>query len=262
MELKQKTLAVRDAMFQVPLWRGGSGEALLYLHGPHGLGNDLRFLEMLAESFDVLAPSHPGWDGASGLEHLEDILDLALYYFDFLDELGIESARVVGHSLGGMLAAEMAALGGSYVRRLVLVDALGLWLDDTPAPDPFTMSAEQLRQASYFDPDRAPPESTPDPEDREAVARESLRRQLNLAAAGKFIWPIPDKGLKKRIHRVKAPTLIIWGERDGLLPLAYGRELQRLLRGSRLEIIPGTAHLPMLERPDEFVRRVRDFLTA
>jgi pimeloyl-ACP methyl ester carboxylesterase len=256
-----QTISVRGDKFHVRLQRAGSGVPLLFLHGISGLDQPPPFLEMLAARYEVLAPSHPGWDGSEGLEHVDDIRDLALFYFDLLDELGLEAVHVVGHSLGGMLAAELAALDGSYVRRLVLSNPLGLWLDEEPLPDFFTLSPDALRRALLYDPDRGDVLGPgPDPNDAQAMARAGLQRQLNLAAAGKLIWPIPDKGLKKRLHRIKAPTLIIWGERDGIVPPAYGAEMQRRIAGARLETIERTAHVPMLERPAEFVRLVAGFL--
>jgi pimeloyl-ACP methyl ester carboxylesterase len=162
-----------------------------------------------------------------------------------------------------MFAAEIAALDGSYVQKLVLCEPAGLWIDDHQPLDFFVASQDELMKALFVDVEAAMARrQAPNPEDKEAIARANLDRQQAMAAASKFVWPIWDKGLKKRIHRIKAPTLIVWGERDGLIPPVYGPEFQRLIPGSRLEVIPDTAHVPMTERPEEFVRIVSKFLSS
>jgi pimeloyl-ACP methyl ester carboxylesterase len=250
-------------MFNISLRRGGRGEPLVYLPGSGGQSEWEPFLEMLSQEFDVLVPAHPGWPGSDGLEHLDDVIDMALFYMDLFDTLGLSNVHLAGASLGGMFAAEIAALDGSYVQKLVLCEPAGLWIDDHQPLDFFVASQDELMKALFVDVEAAMARrQAPNPEDKEAIARANLDRQQAMAAASKFVWPIWDKGLKKRIHRIKAPTLIVWGERDGLIPPVYGPEFQRLIPGSRLEVIPDTAHVPMTERPEEFVRIVSKFLSS
>jgi pimeloyl-ACP methyl ester carboxylesterase len=160
-----------------------------------------------------------------------------------------------------MFAAEVAALGRQYVRKLVLHSPAGLWLDDHPYLDFFAAPQDVMMKALYVDPEKIAA-SMPkiDPEDKEAVAKATLDRAMSMASAGKFIWPIWDKGLKKRIHRINAPTLLIWGDKDGLNPPVYGPHWQKLIPGSKLVTIPGTAHVPMVEKPEEYVEAVAGFL--
>ena len=261
MTVREESVSVRGGMFNTALRRGGSGEPLVYLHGSGGQSEWEPFLEMLSGQFDVIQPSHPGWPGSSGLDHLDDPVDMALFYLDLFDAMGLQQVNLVGASLGGMFAAEIAALGPQYVRRLVLCEPAGLWLDDHLPLDNFVASQEELMRALFADVDaamaRRPP---PNPEDQEATRQAMLQRQISMSAASKFVWPIWDKGLKKRIHRIKAPTLIVWGEKDGLIPPVYGPEFQRLIPGSKLEVIPDTAHVPMTEAPQAFVRIVSSFL--
>jgi pimeloyl-ACP methyl ester carboxylesterase len=250
-------------MFNISLRRGGRGEPLVYLPGSGGQSEWEPFLEMLSQEFDVLVPAHPGWPGSDGLEHLDDVIDMALFYMDLFDTLGLSNVHLAGASLGGMFAAEIAALDGSYVQKLVLCEPAGLWIDDHQPLDFFVASQDELMKALFVDVEAAMARrQAPNPEDKEAIARANLDRQQAMAAASKFVWPIWDKGLKTRIHRIKAPTLIVWGERDGLIPPVYGPEFQRLIPGSRLEVIPDTAHVPMTERPEEFVRIVSKFLSS
>ena len=261
MSFKQETVSVRNGMFNVSLRRGGIGEPLVYLHGAGGQSEWEPFLEMLSQDFDVIVPNGPGWPGSDGLEHLDDVIDMALFYQDLFDALALSSVNLVGASLGGMFAAEIAALGSSYVKKLVLCEPAGLWLDAHQPLDFFVAPPDELQRALFYDVEAAAARRTgPNPEDKEAMMRANLDRQMAMAATSKFVWPIPDKGLKRRIHRIKAPTLIVWGEHDGLIPPVYGTEFQRLIPGSRLAVIADTAHVPMTERPEEFVRIVSRFL--
>lgn len=256
-----RTIAIRDGMFSADLRQAGSGEPLLFLHGAGGL-HEGAYLDLLAERFTVYAPSHPGFGSSEGIEHIDDVIDLALYYHDVMDALGIESAHVVGHSMGGMLAAELAALCPHRVRRLVLANPVGLWRDDAPVLDFFTLSPEQTLPYTWHDP-QSPliAESFPVPEAMEDRVEMLFQRMQSLATASKFLWPIPDKGLKRRIHRIQSPTLIVWGESDGLVSASYAEDFQSGIRDSRVAIVPECGHFPMFEKRDEFVALVTGFLT-
>lgn len=261
MTVSQESISVRDGLFNVTLRRAGQGEPLVYLHSAGGQSEWEPFLEHLARDFEVIVPASPGWPGSEGLEHLDDVVDMALFYLDLFDALGLSRVNLVGASLGGMFAAEIAALGTSYVQRLVLAAPAGLWLDEHPPLDMFVAPPDELQRALFYDVEAAQARRPAiDPEDRETLARANLERQMAMAATSKFVWPIWDKGLKRRIHRIKAPTLIVWGEHDGLIPPVYGHEFQRLIPGAKLEMIPETAHVAMSERPAEWAGLVSDFL--
>src|SRR5262249_18731353 len=164
-------------------------------------------------------------------------------------------------SMGGMIGAELAALSPRRVRKLVLANAAGLWLDDHPISDFFAMTAEQLPGAPWHDPQsdgaRAVMAVT---HDEKAPLATYLIRMQHLSTAGKFLWPIPDKGLKKRIHRIQAPTLILWGQSDGLTPVVYAQAFQERIPGSRVTIMSRCGHMPMYEDPEGFVRAITSFL--
>lgn len=259
--MEENTVVVRQGLFTIKLRSAGSGVPLLYLHGIEGLRGGEPYLANLATSFAVYAPAHPGYESSSGIEHIDDITDLVVFYNDLLDALGIESAHVVGHSLGGMLAAELAALSPHRVRKLVLVNALGLWLETPQIADFFAMKPEQLGAALWHDPSsEVATAMMAVPQDEHAQLAAYLIRMQHLSTAGKFLWPIPDKGLKKRIHRIKAPTLIIWGQADGLAPVIYAEEFHKRIAGSQVTILPRCAHMPMYEDPAGFVRAVSTFL--
>jgi pimeloyl-ACP methyl ester carboxylesterase len=263
MLVKETTISVRHGMFEIKLRTDGRGEPLLFLHGAGGLRGWDPFLVETARQFTVYAPAHPGFETSTGIEQLDDMLDLVVYYNDFLDALGIESAHVVGHSMGGMIAAELAALSPHRVRRLVLANAAGLWLDEHPVADFFAMTPDQLAVALWHDPQSAVAKAMMAvPQDEKAQLEAFLIRSQHLATAGKFLWPIPDKGLKKRLHRIKAPTLLLWGQSDGLVPPIYAQEFQRYIAGARVEIMPRCGHMPMYEDPAGFVHTITTFLKS
>jgi pimeloyl-ACP methyl ester carboxylesterase len=259
--VEEKTIAVRGEMFHTKLRTDGQGEPLLFLHGAGGLRGWDPFLAELAKQFTVYAPAHPGFETSTGIEHIDDMLDLVVYYNDFLDTLGIERTHVLGHSMGGMLGAELAALSPHRVHKLVLANAVGLWLDEQPVADFFAMTPEQLAVALWHDPHSEVARAMMAiPQDEKAQLAVLLLRTQHLATAGKFLWPIPDRGLKKRIHRIAAPTLILWGQSDGLVSSLYAREFQQRIPGSHVTIMPRCGHMPMYEDTPGFVNQVVTFL--
>jgi pimeloyl-ACP methyl ester carboxylesterase len=264
MEPEKLTLSLAEGRFTTSLLKGGSGDPLLYLHGALGpVGGWAPFLDRLANDFTVYAPWFPGYGETKGIDYLEDVTDLALYHMELLDTLGLSSAHIVGHFVGGMVGAEVAALDPHLVDKLVLVSAAGMWLDDAPVADFFGMPPRDLSDAIWADPNSAvAQEAGAREEDDETRAILALERISGLSAVGKFLWPIPDKGLKRRLYRVKAPTLVLWGAQDRIIPPAYASSLQAYLPGSRVETIEDAGHMLMLEQPDEFARRVAAFLKS
>ena len=264
MSFETRTVSVRDGMFNVEVRTAGQGEPFVWLHGGTGgpPGMEGHLLD-LAAHYKVYRVTHPGWGDSTGLENIDDVVDMALFYLDLFDALGLTSVYLAGTSLGGMFAAEIAALGPQYVRKLVLAAAAGLWVDGVVPVDTFTISPDEMNRLAFYDSTAAAAMQPPlDPNDREAMARAMINRTKAGQATGKFIWPLWDKGLKKRIHRIKAPTLLVWGESDGLVPLVYGEEFRRRIPGSRLAVIPKAGHVPQVEQQAEFVRIVREFLTS
>jgi pimeloyl-ACP methyl ester carboxylesterase len=258
MSFESQTVSVRNGMFQVEMRRAGKGDPLVFLHGAGGQAEWDPYFDMLAERSTVYVPSHPGWAGSTGIEHIDGVEDMAVFYLDLFDALGLSSVNLMGSSLGGMFAAEIAARDHAYVRKLVLCNPVGIWLDEAPVLDFFTVPMDELMKALYY----TPPELPPPPTDPKAAATMLIERAKAMGSTGKFLWPIPDRGLKKRIHRIKAPTLIVWGEGDGLISAAYGPEFQKRIPGSKLVVIPKAAHLPMVEQPEAFVGAVTAFLEA
>jgi pimeloyl-ACP methyl ester carboxylesterase len=259
--MEQRHISVRSGLFSTILRSGGHGEPLLYLHGVLGLGDTETFLAELAQNFTIYAPSHPGFGTSTGLDHIDDIFDLVVYYNDFLDALELESVHVVGHSLGGMFAAEFAALCPQRVRKLILVSPLGLWDDRHPVVDFFALRSADYPAAFWSDPKCAAATAMHGiAADREGQLEAFLSRMQSLGSAGKFLWPIPDRGLKKRIHRITARTHIVWGADDRLTPVHYAQTFQQLIPGATTAILQKCGHLPMYEDCASFTGAVREFL--
>jgi pimeloyl-ACP methyl ester carboxylesterase len=258
--MEKRQISVRDGTFNVEYLLGGAGDPLLFLHGSGSLQSG-RFLDMLAEKFTVYAPWHPGFGASEGIDHIDDVIDFALYYHDFMDAVGLDSPHVVGHSLGGMLAAELAALCSHRVRRLVLSNPVGLWRDDEPVLDFFVLPPQELAKYTIHD-TQAPGirEAFPIPEGADAMMEALYQHIQSFTSAGKFLWPIPDRGLDRRIHRIQSPTLLLWGESDGLVPASYAEDFRTSIKDSRVVILQECAHMPMYEKPEEFVAVVSDFL--
>jgi len=244
--------------FDVRCWAGGSGRPLIYLHGFEHHPGAASFLNRLADKNHVVAPEHPGYGSSRGFERLHDIHDVAFYYRRFIEEVGGGAVDVVGHSLGGMFAAELAALAPHLVRRLVLVSPYGLWSDSTPTPDPFVMRPAALAQAKWMD--VASSEREPTAYDSAEGGSRSEFRATNLSAATKFMWPIPDRGLSRRLPYVTSPTLIIRGMDDGLFPESQIGLWRSALPAAAFASIPAAGHLPMIEQEGAFLDAVERHL--
>ncbi|MGE5596337.1 MAG: alpha/beta fold hydrolase [Hyphomicrobiales bacterium] len=257
------TVPVRNGDFNIPVYRAGSGEQLLFLHAAGGMARGLTpDLETLAKSYEVIAPVLPGWDDTEGLQQIDDIHDLVFFLQDLIDALELKTpVNVMGHSLGGMFAAELAAARPDLVKKLVLVAPTGLWIDETPVADMFTALPPELPGLLFGDPNSpVVAEMFKPPANEDELAERMYLQLANFAAAGKFLWPIPDKGLKKRLHRIKAPTLILWGDSDRLVPPAYGPVFESKIAKAQLHTIKGAGHMLPVEKTDEFVSEVKGFL--
>jgi pimeloyl-ACP methyl ester carboxylesterase len=264
--MREQTIAVWQNQVRMRVLSQGSGPALVFFHGSWGLAWD-PFLDELARSFTVYAPEHPGTTPGApdDIYHLDNLWDLVLCYDELLQALGLDRAAFVGHSFGAMVACEMAAAYPSRVGRLALLDPLGLWRDTDPIPNWMVMEAAQMRAHVFHNPDGDAARrmfGTGADDDPKAVAAARARLTWALGATGKFLWPIPDKGLKKRIHRVAAPTLLVWGKEDRLVPPVYADEFTRRLANARVHTVGGAGHAPHLEQTEAVARVVREFLTA
>lgn len=260
--IQEHTLSVWRDQIQSRIHVAGQGPPLVYLHGAAGLMWD-DFLEGLSRTHTVYAPEHPGTTPGDpdAIKPLDDLWDLVLYYYELFDGLGLESPSVIGHSFGGMMASEIAATDPKRVSKLVLLNPIGLWRDDAPVKNWMVMSPDDLSKELFSEPDGPVAKRVlAEPEDPEERMTAKIQGIWNLGCTGKFTWPIPDKGLSKRLHRVQAPTLVIWGQQDGIVPAIYAQEFADRISGARSVIVERAAHVPQLEQLDQVSQLVENFL--
>jgi pimeloyl-ACP methyl ester carboxylesterase len=259
--METSRLDLGDGAFEVELRQAGSGPDLLWLHGEGG-PSWTDYHDALARDRRVLAPSHPGFGASTGGDRLADIHDLIYFYLDVLDRLDLRRLPLIGHGLGGMFAAELAAVQPERFTHLIVIDPFGLWLPERPTLDYFVLPPAELAAALYHDRDAPAARAVAKaPEGQEALIAYMLERAQSMAAAARYLWPIPDRGLAKRLHRIAAPTLIVWGESDRVVPPAYGAAWQRAIRGSRLEVVAAAGHLPHQEQPAALAALTTAFLS-
>ena len=241
---------------------GGSGAPLMFLHGAAGLLHDNPFLDDLARRYHVFAPEWPGYGESTGEDFLEDMLDFTLHGWDVVAALGLERPHLVGHSMGGMIAAEMACLAPGQTGKLVLASAAGLWLDAHPIPDVFALLPFEVAELCFADPAQGTALLTGglDFSDMEALKTFYIANARRMAMAGKILFPVPNRRVSKRLYRLTAPTLVLWGEADKLIPPVYADRWGELIPGARVERIGGAGHMLPWEAPAPFADAVARFL--
>jgi pimeloyl-ACP methyl ester carboxylesterase len=239
---------------------------LVFLHGLAGLLDDTTFLDLLAEAYHVFAPELPGYGESQGEELLEDMLDFTLHGWDVLDGLQISDTRpsLVGHSLGGMIAAEMACLAPSALDKLVLVDPFGLWLDTYPIADIFALLPFEFGDLLFHDPATAARlmKGSTDEADPESLRDFFVDNARRLGTAGKLLFPIPNRRLSKRLYRLTTNTLVVWAEHDQLIPAVYADQWHALLPRSRGACVPDAGHMLPYEQPHALADEVLAFWGA
>jgi pimeloyl-ACP methyl ester carboxylesterase len=241
---------------------GGTGDPLVFFHGAGGLLEDDPLVARLAERYRVHAPELPGYGESTGEELLEDMLDFTLHGWDVVDALGLDSPTLVAHSMGGMIAAEMACVSPSRVSKLALLAPAGLWLDSHPVADIFGMTPFELPAVLFHDPaaGAAMLGGGVDFSDTDAVIAFFVGNAKRLGTAGKILFPIPNRRLSKRLYRLTADTLVVWGESDRLMPPVYAEQWCSLIPGAELVTVPEAGHMLHLEQPDAVAAAVEKFL--
>jgi pimeloyl-ACP methyl ester carboxylesterase len=235
---------------KIRVYEGGTGPQLLYLHGAGGpLPND-PFVARLEQSYRVTAPLLPGFEDSDSSSQLRTMLDFTLFGFDVWESLKLENPIVVGHSLGGMIAAEMAALANQTVKQLVLIASAGLWIDDHPIPDLFAMLPFQLPELLFHDPAKhaALLSAGGDFNDPEFLTDFLVGNARRMGTASKILFPIPDRGLAERLYRIRARTQIVWGASDRLIAPIYAERFVAGIRGAHLSVIPDAGHMVPYEQ--------------
>lgn len=241
----------------VSVQRGGAGQPLLFLHGARGASRWLPFMEALSQNFEVIVPEHPGFGQSETPSWLDNIGDLAYFYLDFIEELRLEQVHLLGASLGGWIAAELAVRNQRPLRTLTLVAPAGIHVPGVQKGDIFLWSAQELAHNLFYD------QKLAEAMLREEPSQEELDIQLkNRLTTAKLTWQprLYNPHLAKWLHRVTLPTLILWGAEDKLIPPQYGPAFRDLIPNARLQILPNCGHLPQVEKMADFVSTVTRFL--
>ena len=260
--MKSRFLNLRPSGARIEIVEGGKGRDLLFLHGAGGHMQNDPLLAALAGKYHVVAPFLPGYGRSSGEDGLRDMLDIALHTLDVLQALKLKKPIVVGHSMGGMIAAEMAAIAHTEIARLCLIAPAGLWLDDQPVVDIFSKLPFELPALLFHDAEAGGKLLTAgrgNMEDPEFLKQFLVMNARRLGMAGKILFPIPDRGLAQRLYRITARTLIVWGAQDALIPATYGAAFKKAIVGSKLVKVAKAGHAVGQEKPDAVLKAIRDF---
>ncbi|MDQ2713464.1 MAG: alpha/beta hydrolase [Chloroflexota bacterium] len=233
----------------------GSGRPILLLHGGGGPQTVSGLAEALSTHAHVLTPIHPGFGGQPRPEWFDSIDDLALTYLDLLERLDLRDVMVIGSSIGGWIAAELAVRNTTRLSTIVLIDAVGIQVEWHPIADVFPLTPDELSTLSFHNPApfRIDP-TTLSPEQR-AVMAENFQA---LAVYGRK-QGMSDPKLRRRLGRVSIPALVIWGESDGVVDPDYGRAYAQALPNARFELISEAGHLPHIEQPERLLTLVQEF---
>jgi pimeloyl-ACP methyl ester carboxylesterase len=242
---------------EVTVEEQGIGRPYLVLHGGAGPQSVSGFAKLLAEKGPnrVLMPTHPGFNGTPRSEVLNSVAKLAALYSRLLDELGLEDVTVIGNSVGGWVAAEMALAGPARITALVLLDAVGIEVEGHPVAEVAGLSVPELQALSFDDPTpfRVDPTTIP-------VAQKAIVAANGAALAVYAGSPsMADASLLNRLGRIEIPTLVLWGESDQIAEPAYGQAYAAAIHRARFEVLPGTGHMPQMETPDLVLQKIQSW---
>jgi pimeloyl-ACP methyl ester carboxylesterase len=255
MAAEVSSIEVRD--ITIKLHRAGAGQKLLFLHGAGGLAQWLPFFDDLAEGYELLVPEHPGFGASDDAAWIRNVPDMAMFYLELAEAIGIDQAHLVGHSLGGWIAAEILVRDRARFESLTLIAPAGIRVEGVLSGDNFIWGPEERVRNLFHDQSYA--EQLLGLELTEEQQNVQLR---NLFAATKLGWQPRwyDPDLERWLHRIKLPSLIVWGADDKLMPREYGALWRERLPDARLITIDECGHIPQVEKRDVVSREVREFL--
>ena len=257
-----KCSKVRIANIDVEVRTAGTqGRKILFLHPGDGLEGDNPALESLAARYSVIAPSHPGFGQSELPGHYRKVEDLAYFYLDFLEEQNLSDVVLVGVSFGAWIAAQIAIMNSSRVAGLVLASAVGAKFGDRMAreiTDIFSRPLYEHPPLLYANPALAAINYKSEPEDK------LLRLARNYESFALFGWSptLHDPQLTRRLHRIKVPTKFIWGEKDRIVPVEYGKRFAAAVTGAKFEVIAGAGHYLHADDPGTFTNAIDAFMTT
>jgi len=233
----------------------GAGRPFLLLHGGAGPQSVAGFAELLAAAGSrVIVPVHPGFGGTARPEYLHSMRGLALAYTALLDELDLAGVTVIGNSIGGWIAAEMAIHAGPRVSGVVLVDAGGLEVPEHPGADFFSLTTDQVTDMAYYEPEKFRVDFAALPDQAKAAMAGNQAALRTYTAGG-----LTDPSLLGQLGSVRVPVLVVWGAADRIYPPEHGEAFAKAIPGARLVVLDQAGHLPQLETPSELLAAVQDF---
>jgi pimeloyl-ACP methyl ester carboxylesterase len=249
---------VQTRRVPVRYFEGGSGPDLVFLHGAGGVTAEDPFLNALAAKHHVYAPLIPGYGDSDEAPEIRDMLDFTLHSWDVVEALGLKDPILVGHSMGGMIAAEMAAVSPNDLTRLALIAPAGLWDDAHPVADIFSTLPFEMPQLLFHDAEAGAAILTAgrhveDPGFLQAYLVTNARQ---LGMAGRILFPIPERGLSQRLYRIKARTVVVWGDGDKLISPTYAHAFKTGIADVRLISIPEAGHMVIVEKTDAVVEAI------
>ena len=244
----------------------GEGQPLLFLHAGHGFDAEDPLIERLSASYKVIAPSHPGFGASPRPDGVDTVDDIAYRYLDLIEDLGLTDIILVGVSFGGWIAAELATKGSDRIAKLVLIDPVGVKFGDRETrdiTDIYATTAQQIPELFFAD--EAKGMAALNNLDFKDLPEEiALRFARNREALTLFGWAptLYNPKLKGRLHRIKVPTLVLWGDEDRIVPVEYGRSYAAAIPDARIEIVQDAGHYGYLEQPQAFADKITAFLGA
>ena len=259
MKPREETIAVGPTRVQA--WIGGEGDPLLVLHGAGGNRGWLRWMDAVAERHTIYAPTHPGFGRSEAPKTFDTVDDLAYFYLDFLDQLDLADVVLVGVSFGGWIAAEMAIKSTARISHLVLGNAVGIKVgsrEDRDIADIFAINEADFLELAYCNPDAGKRDYKAMPD---AAVRHAAR---NREATARYAWSpyMHDPKLRGRLHRIRIPTLFLWGMHDRVLREDYGKAYCEAIPGACFERIERAGHFPHVEQASEFAEKIFAFVAA
>jgi pimeloyl-ACP methyl ester carboxylesterase len=255
----QRRTLIHVSGMDIELERRGSGQPLLLLYGEEGLEPEAPFIDELAKNYEVFIPSPPGFGASERPDWISSLDDVSYIYLDLVEKLALKNTPVVGFSVGGWLAAEIATKDDSFISKLVLVDAYGIKPGgpfDRDIADFWSLHPSQVLKLKWHDTEKGKRDFPSMPEEKLTIVAR------NIESLARFCWDpfMHNPKLKRRLHRIKVPTGVIWGEHDGIVKPAYGKAYAEAIPGATLQVIPGAGHFPHLEQPESFMAALREFL--
>ena len=258
-KVKRSTKFITIGDVQIELERRGKGKPILLLPSEEGLETEAPFVDELARKFEVIIPQAPGYGRSNRPDWITNMDDIAYIYLDLIEKLGLKKVTLMGFSLGGWIAAELATKDDSSIAKLVLVDAYGIKVGGPYDRDIFDIWLEhpkKVMERKWFDVEKGKRDFPSMPEEKLAIIAR------NIETTARFCWEpyMHNPKLKHRLHRIQVPTLVVWGQKDGIVAPEYGKAYSKAIKGAKFAAIAKAGHYPQLEQPEAFMKAISGFV--